>query len=127
MNLEKIAVLVCYILIYLNYNQFSIALLFFCRVKCLLCSLHFIREAPLKKHYLDYHFINEDHIYFKNLFLPGTIDKTRRICRETFETARNKRKHMFLFHYGTDDRQLGGRRPQASMLPLNVLKSGPIT
>ena len=32
---------------------------------------------------------------------------------------------MFLFHYG--ERQMGGRRPELSTLPLNVLKRGPIT
>ena len=32
---------------------------------------------------------------------------------------------MFLFHYG--ERQMSGRRPELSTLPLNVLKRGPIT
>ena len=32
---------------------------------------------------------------------------------------------MFLFHYG--ERQMGGRRPELSSLPLNVLKRGRIT
>ena len=32
---------------------------------------------------------------------------------------------MFLFHYG--ERQMGGRRPELSTLPLNVLKRGRIT
>ena len=32
---------------------------------------------------------------------------------------------MFLFHYG--ERQMGGRRPGLSALPLNVLKRGPLT
>ena len=32
---------------------------------------------------------------------------------------------MILFYYG--ERQIGGRRPGLSILPLNVLKRGPIT
>ena len=60
--------------------------LFCCRMKCLLCSLHFIRETVLKKHYVDYHFINEDDIFFKDLFLPDAINKTCRICKETFKS-----------------------------------------
>ena len=32
---------------------------------------------------------------------------------------------MFLFHYG--ERQMGGRRPGLSALPLNVLTRGPLT
>ena len=45
-------------------------------MKCLLCSLHFIEEKIMKKHYIDYHFINDEEIYFKDLFLPDTLDKT---------------------------------------------------
>ena len=59
------------------------------------------------------------------MFLSDTIDKTCRICRETFKSSRNKKKHMFLFHYGKQ--QIDGRRPTTSALPLNVLKRGPIT
>ena len=94
-------------------------------MKCLLFSLHFIPESVLKKHYVDYHFINEDDTYFKDLFLPDTIDKRYQICRETFKSSRNKKNHMFLFHYGKQ--QIGGRGPRTSALPLNVLKRGPIT
>ena len=89
-------------------------------MKCLLCSLHFIRESVLKKHYVDYYFINEDDTYFKDLFLPDTKDKRCRIYRETFKSSRNEKKHMFLFHYGKQ--QIGGRGPRTSALPLNVLK-----
>ena len=94
-------------------------------MKCLLCILHFIRESVLKKHYVDYHFINEDDIYIKDLFLPDTIDKTCPICRETFKSSQNKKKHIILFYYGKQ--KIGGRRPRTSALPLNVLKRGPIT
>ena len=94
-------------------------------MKCLLFSLDFIRERVLKKHYLDYHFINEDDIYFKDLFSSDTIEKTCRICRETFKSSWEQKKHAFLFHYGKQ--KIGGRGPITSALPLNVLKRCPIT
>ena len=96
-------------------------------MKCLLCSLQFVREVVLKKHYVEYHAINPDYIFFKDLLLPDTINKKCHICKETFKRCRIKKKHMFLFHYGQHQLQLGGRRQGLSALPLNVLKRGPIT
>ena len=76
---------------------------------------------------MDYHFINNEDIYFKDLFLPDTIDKTCRICNVIFKSPRSKKEHMFLFHYGKH-RQIGGNRAQrTSTLPINVLNRGPIT
>ena len=98
-----------------------------CRMKCLLCSLHFIRESALKKHYVDYHFISDQDIFFKELFLPDTIEKMCRICRETFKSSRSKKNHMFLFHYGKHQQLGGNRDPRNSTLPINVLKRGPTT
>ena len=92
-------------------------------MKCLLCSLYFIRESILKRHYIDYHYIIDEDIYFKYLFLPDTFDKTCRICNVIFKSPRNKKKHMFLFHYGKH-KQIGGNR--TSKLPLNILNCGGI-
>ena len=76
---------------------------------------------------MDYHFINNEDIYFKDLFLPDTIDKTCRICNVIFKSPRSKKEHMFLFHYGKH-RQIGGNRAQrTSTLPISVLNRGPIT
>ena len=76
---------------------------------------------------MDYHFINDEDIYFKDLFLPDTIDKTCRICNVIFKSPRSKKEHMFLFHCGKH-RQIGGNRAQrTSTLPINVLNRGPIT
>ena len=81
----------------------------------------------MKKHYVDYHFINDEDIYFKDLFLPDTIDKTCRICNVIFKSPRSKKEHMFLFHYGKH-RQIGGNRAQrTSTLSINILNRGPIT
>ena len=41
----------------------------------------------------------------------------------TFKNCRTKKVHMFLFHYGGKN-QIGGKRPDRSALPLNVLKRG---
>ena len=78
----------------------------------------FITESVLKSHYANYHSIDEDDIFFKDLFLPDTVDKT---CRKTFKNRRSKKKHMFFFIMES------GRRPELSTLPLNVLKRGSIT
>ena len=69
------------------------------------------------------HFTNDEDIYFKDLFLPDTFNKTYRICNVIFKSPRNKRKHMFLFHYGKH-KQVGGNR--TSKLPLNILNCGGI-
>ena len=66
-------------------------------MKCLLCSLHFIREVVLKNHYIDYHAINPDYIFFKDLFLPDTVDKKCNICKETFQSCRIKKSTCFYF------------------------------
>ena len=94
-------------------------------MKCLLCSLHFLRETVLKRHYINYHFVREDDAHFQNLFEPDTLDKTCGICRITFDSVGNKKKHMFLFHY----LQTGGRsvNPRISDLPLNILRRPPLT
>ena len=96
-------------------------------MKCLLCSLYFIREQVLKKHYVDYHFINDEDIYFKDLFFPDTINKTCRICNVIFKSPRSKKKHMFLFHYGKEKQSGGNRAQRTSTLPINVSKQGPVT
>ena len=75
----------------------------------------FIRETVSKKPYIDYHFLNDEEIYFKDLFLPDPFDKTCRLCNVIFKSPRNKKKHMFLFHYG-QHKQTGGNG--TSKLPI---------
>ena len=93
-------------------------------MKCLLCSIQFLSESMLKRHYINHHCRNEDDVHYKNLFEPDTLDKTCRICRTVFDSLRTKKKHMFLFHY-LQTGGSGGRR--TSDLPLNILRRGPIT
>ena len=52
----------------------------------------FITESVLKSHYANYHSIDEDDIFFKDLFLPDTVDKT---CRKTLKTAEVKKNICF--------------------------------
>ena len=94
-------------------------------MKCLLCSLHFLRENVLKRHYINYCFIREGGVHFQNLFESDTLDKTCRVCRITFDSARNKKKHMLLSHY----LQTGvrGDNPSMSDLPLKILRRLPLT
>ena len=81
----------------------------------------------IKKHYVNYHFINDQDIFFKDLFTPDTIDKTCRICNETFKSSRSKEKHVFLFHYRKHQQISGNRGLRTSTLTINILKRGPIT
>ena len=96
-------------------------------MKCLLCSLHFIRESVLKKHYVDYHFIYDQDIFFIDLFTLDIIGKISRFCKETFKSSRSKKKHMLPFRYRKHQQMGGNRDPRTSALPINVLKRGPIT
>ena len=95
-------------------------------MKCLLCNLQFTRENVLKKHYVDYHLVNEDDIHFRELIKPDIIDRKCRICCVNFDNARIKKKHMFLYHYDTEQ-QIGGKSPRVSNLPINIKKRGPTT
>ena len=50
----------------------------------------------MKKYYVDYDFINDEDIYFKELFLLDTLDKTCRICNVIFKSPRNKKTLVFV-------------------------------
>ena len=92
-------------------------------MKCLLCGLNCSTEKVIKKH-VNFHQIKEDDIFFKDLFLPDTLEKKCNFCDIFFKTCRQKKIHMFFFHYGTK-KQFGGSK--RSTLPINILKRGSIT
>ena len=94
-------------------------------MKCLLCCLHFVLENILERRYINYHCIRENDLHFRSLFEPDNLDKNCAMCRKTFDSAGNKKKHVFLFHY----LQTGGRgkNPRVSDLPLNILRRPPLT
>ena len=61
----------------------------------------YIREQLMKKHYVDYNFINDKDIYFKELFLLDTLEKTCRIANVIFKSPRNKKTHVFVLLWKT--------------------------
>ena len=69
---------------------------FFKKMKCLLCGLNCSGEKVIKKH-VNHHAIKEDDIYFKDLFLPDTLEKKYDICDITFKTCRHKKYICFSF------------------------------
>lgn len=58
----------------------------------LLCNLKFTKECVIKKHYVDYHAVNENDVHFNELFRPDTIERKCRICCVQFDSARLKKK-----------------------------------
>ena len=98
-------------------------MIFLEKMKCLLCELNCSTEKIIKKHYVDYHQIKENNPFFKDLFLPDTLEKKCKFCYVIFKTCRQKKIHMFFFHYSKKE-QFGGRQ---STLPINILKCGPFT
>ena len=66
-------------------------------MKCLQCGLNCSTEEVIKKHYVNYPQIKENDTYFKDLFLPDTIEKKWDFCDIIFKTCRQKKVHMFFF------------------------------
>ena len=56
------------------------------KMKCLLCELNCSTEKIIKKHYVDYHQIKENNPFFKDLFLPDTLEKKCKFCDVIFKT-----------------------------------------
>ena len=77
-----------------------------------------------KKHYVDYHQIKENDTYFKDLFLPDTIERKCNFCDIIFKTCRQK-KNTFVFFSLWYKKRFGGSKSTA--LPINILKLGSIT
>ena len=65
-------------------------------MKCLLCGLNCTSEKVIKKH-VDYHQIKENDTYFKDLFLPDTIEKKCNICDIILKQADKKNTYVFFF------------------------------
>ena len=93
-------------------------------MECLLCNFKFWSVDIGKKHYIDYHEVDESSPYFLDLFEPDTVEKACLVCSVKFSTCRLKKNYMFLYHYG---KQSGGSRQRLTDLPLNILKRGQIT
>ena len=94
-------------------------------MECLFCGFQFNNVNLGKHHYVCFHKVDENNLYFLDLFEPDTIECVCRICNIKLDTCRKKKNYMFLYHYST--KQSGGRLPRAHDLPLNILKRGTIT
>lgn len=84
-------------------------------MNCILC--HLVFSVPeLKKHYVDFHGVDNANFYFLDLLKPDTLDRKCKKCCMVFDTHRMKKNHMFLYHYS----QPGGTRNRLNELPINV-------
>ena len=66
-------------------------------MECLLCDIRCFTQEVLKNHYQSYHFVDTEDQYFKDLFLPDTIEKTCKSCNLTFKNCRTKKITCFYF------------------------------
>ena len=93
-------------------------------MECLLCHLRSLDVSEMKKHYVDFHAVDENNRYFLELFQPDTLNRKCAKCSVVFPTCIKKKNHMFLYDYN----QRGGTRQTANDdLPLNIFKGGQIT
>ena len=79
--------------------------------------LKFSVISELKKHYVDFHGVDDSNPYLLQLFQPDTLDIKCTKCSAVFGSSRMKKNHMFLYHYN----HTGGTR-RLNELPLNVLR-----
>ena len=63
-------------------------------MKCLLCDLNLLSEDVLKNHHIYYYSINENDIYFNDLFKPDTIYRGCDFCHVEFENMRSKKNYV---------------------------------
>ena len=88
-------------------------------MECILCHLSFSVVSELKKHYVDFHGVEQSNSYFLDLFTPDTLDRKCKKCCLMLNSNRMKKNHMFLYHYNN---QGGGARNRLNDLPLIVLR-----
>ena len=89
-------------------------------MRCLICNATTFSDDVYKSHYQDYHSINENDYFFRELFSPDGVLQRCDECKLEFKSCRLKKNHNFLFHYN----QTGGSTNQ--QLPINVLRRGSI-
>ena len=90
-------------------------------MECTLCHLKFSVISELKKHYVDFHGVDDSNPYFLQLFQLDTLDRKCTKCSVVFGSSRMKKNHMFLYHYN----HTGGAK-RLNELPLNVLRRAQI-
>ena len=93
-------------------------------MKCLLCDYKNNQRKELKEHYLKYHTVDENNIFFKRLINQKKNIIHRRKCNYCNEFVfLNKASHDFLKHYG---RGLSTDGDGDTDRPVNILNVGDV-
>ena len=94
------------------------------KMKCLLCNFKSNEKLQVENHYLNFHNVDKNNIFFQRLFdEKGNVFHGRRCvrCEEFIPTTRFKLFHDFLKHYNE------GKDNIVEEKPLTVTKIGKIT
>ena len=92
-------------------------------MKCVLCKFKSNEKAELENHYLNFHNVDKDNVFFQRLFdEKNNVFHGRRCvrCEEFIPTIRFKLVHDFLKHYDEGKNIIYEK-------PLNITKVGKIT
>ena len=83
-------------------------------MKCLLCKFIAKDKSEIENHYINFHNVDKENVYFKrllgkknNVFFGETCLK----CNEFIPTANFKRSHDFLKHYKGGKELVSGEKP----------------
>ena len=95
-------------------------------MKCVLCKFNTINKNELKIHYLKYHNVDENNLFFKKLIDQRNNVIHGRKCKDCNEFVfANKTAHDFLKHY--DRRFLENELIDFSIdKPINITKIGDV-
>ena len=93
-------------------------------MQCLLCDYKNNQRKELKEHYVKYHTVDENNIFFKRLIKQKKNIIHRRKCNYCSEFVfLNKASHHFLKHYG---RGLSAEGDDDTDRPVNILNVGDV-
>ena len=92
-------------------------------MKCLLCDYISNTVDDIKKHYTNYHKINENNFFFRQLLLNqnGFLNCDCIRCHEFITTKKYLAKHNFLKHY------MDGERKPPEFKPIDVIRNQEVT
>ena len=92
-------------------------------MKCLLCKFKSNEKAEVENHYLNFHNVDKDNVFFQRLFdEKNNVFHGRRCirCEEFIPSVKFKLVHDFLKHYDEGKNVIEEK-------PLNITKIGKIT
>ena len=85
-------------------------------MKCILCTLIFDSSLQLEYHYLNFHKVNPENIFYQN-YLVGLNKKNNYLfqkclrCSELLPTTKFKSIHEFVRHYTDGNQELPENKP----------------